>query len=186
MGSPIEPSVKEVQEAAAALVSVAEALGPKLDGGLTIDEAVQAWEESAVAVEKGATGLSPAVIAEAFKASPEEVAELALVSLAKAAGALVGKPAAPVEKSDAVEVVEAVGSVALSVLNAVPTRSIPAAVLGALVVNRAKIKDAVEGRLAIGAQFAANPFGQGLAVGCSVLGYVKALRGVAIALKAAG
>jgi hypothetical protein len=186
MGSPVSPALKEVSEASAALVAVAESIAPKLEGGLTLDEAVAVWDEAAPALVKGGEGLSLSVIGAALAEDLEQTVEVAAVALAKSVGVIAGKPVAPVEKSDAVEIVEAVGSVALSVLNAAPGRSVPAAVLVALVVNRAKIKEAVEGRSAIGAQFAENPFGQGLAVVSSGLAFSKALRGALVALQAAG
>lgn len=186
MGSPVSPAAKEVAELASALVVVSESIAPKLSDGLTLEEAVGVWEEAAPALVKGVDGLSPDVLAAAVAEDPEGTVGVLVAGVAKAAGLVVGKPALPVEKSDAVEIVEAVGSVAYSVLNAAPGRSVPAAIIAALVVNRSKIKAAVEGRSEIASQFAANPFGQGVAVVESVLAFSKAIRGAAAALKAAG
>lgn len=185
MGSPVSPATKEVTEASTALVVIAESLASKLEGGLTLDEASQVFAEAGDEALKGVEGLSLDVIGQAFTEDLEGTASLVASGLARATGVLVGKPVQAVEKSDLVEIVEAVGGVAVSVLNAAPGRAVLPAILAGLVLNRAKIQRAVEGRSDILAQFSANPFGQGLATVESVLGFSRALRGIGAALKAA-
>lgn len=185
MGSPISAPVKETAEALAALVALSEAVGPKLAGGLTLEEAAAAWDEAAGAIAVGVEGFSLDVLGKAFAEEPEGTIEAVAAAVLKSAGVLAGKPVLPVEGSETAEIVDAVGSVLYSALGA-PGIPVVKAVFSSLVVNSAKIRKAVEGRELIGAQFAANPFGQVLTTVSQALGWVKAIRGELVALKAAG